>query len=217
MTRSATRIFAVLAALVIGLVSVVSTVNANADENVFDYRYKQGEITFINNGDEEIIVNYGDGEGLEAEILVFPHDSVTVYADSKHLTFSASIEAGLVGQAEWPGIDLSGESDDSTTDFRVKPGKITWYSHSDNDITIDYADENNNLGSVVLPAHGSVSLETYAKHLTWSASTDQGLVDQMEWPGVDLSKQDEPGKDKPGKEKPKDKPKKRPSLPKTGV
>lgn len=102
------RILAALAAIVLTVTSALGVTAAHADDGELTVDPGPGRITFDNGYDEEVTLDWTDGESLEGSETIPAGESITITANTKHFMYSATIEDGLVGQAEWPGIDLEG-------------------------------------------------------------------------------------------------------------
>lgn len=242
MTRRVPRITAALTALLIGMMSILFSLSANAKEPTFSWKTGAGSITFTNTYAQDVFLSYGDQIDTIDEVFVPANDSLTIEVSTRHLLFGATIvdEQGkeqLVGHAEWPGIDTTGEEPYVLVQelgIHARPGAMTWFNYNDFDVVVHYHDNDGLTGSLLIPADGEATLKTETKHLMWGAALDGESMGFQEWPGVDLSvpakdkpaddkpakdkpADDKPAKDKPAKDKPAKKIAKKPALPSTGA
>lgn len=234
MRRFTAHLASILAIALISVLGLIGT--ANAEEESFTYTSETGKITFINKYKSDATVDYTTDDKSPVKSLVVPaNGTASVESDTQHFMFGASVldengKPGLVGHAEWPGVNLSGKEWNYFEPLGVeaKPGSMTWFNENDLDVTLYYDDHQGLSDKVDIPAGKSFTLKSTTKNLTYQVRIENDLLQDEGMPGIDLSisAKDKPAKDKPAKPA-KDKPaksksksktgKKTPSLPSTGV
>ena len=118
MRTTITRVTTAVAALVLVLTAFASTLTANAEER-YGLSIDHGSVTFHNYFEKPLTISWTDGEDLSGEVVIDPGHSEDIEAMTKHFIYSAFIKEGIVGQAEWPGLDLRVKKDTKPT----KPAK----------------------------------------------------------------------------------------------
>lgn len=115
MRNTMIRLITAVAALALAMGAFASSLTAHADEEL-SVTVEKGAVTFHNPYDEPVTISWSDNKKPGGDVVIPAGESRTIESDSQHFMYSATTADGLVGQAEWPGLDLStGGSDQPTS------------------------------------------------------------------------------------------------------
>lgn len=109
--RTTLRAFLLACALVISVAA--SGLTAHAHEPI-GFSHAPGKATFTNPNSVTVSVNYGTANSDDVKHVKVPAGkSVTVTSTAKNFGYTATIDGTVVGQLQWPGVDLSAKREPS--------------------------------------------------------------------------------------------------------